>query len=175
MSMISRAAVRLVICAAAIVAYSYYQQSVGESRATAVYNTAIDRQKIAAGTTLARETGKVREAEQALQTYKNQQEIRDAENKKIVSGLDAQLRAAAGAAGRLRDPNAAGCGGGGSGAPGAAPARSGSGPADPAEAGGFLSEDLTGLLLSQAKAADDINVAYASCRADALSLREVLR
>lgn len=177
MSLVSRAAVRLVICTVVIVGYSYYQQRVGESRATAAYNTAIDQQKIDAGATLARETGKTREAEQALQAFKNQQEIRDAENKTIASGLAAQLRAAAGTAGRLRDPNAspAGCGGGGSGTPGTDPARAGGGAGDTSEAGGLLSADLTELLLSQAKAADDINVAYTSCRADAFNLRGVLR
>jgi hypothetical protein len=177
MSLISRAAVRLVICAVAIVGYSYYQQWVGESRATVTYNTAIDQQKLEASATLAREMGRTRAAEQTLQAFKNQQEIDDAKNKRVVGALADQLRAAAGAAGRLRDPNAssAGCGGGGGGAQAADPARAGGGTADLVEAGGFLSADLTELLLSQAKAADDINVAYTSCRLDAFNLREVLK
>lgn len=177
MSILSRAAVRLVICAVAIVAFSYYQQGLGESRATATYNTAIDRQKIEAGATLAQETGKTRAAKQALQVFKNQQEIRDAKNKRVVGALADRLRAAAGTAGRLRDPNAspAGCGSGGGGAKGADPACAGGSAANAAETGGLLSTDLTGLLFSQAQAADDINVAYASCRLDALNLREVLK
>lgn len=93
----------------------------------------------------------------------------------MVVALTDQLRASAGSAGRLRDPNAAECGVGGGGAPGADPARTGGGAADAAEASGFLSANLTGLLLSQAKSVDDINVAYASCRRDALNLREVLK
>lgn len=175
MSIITRAAVRLVIVAVVIVAYSYYQQRVGESRATATYNTAIDRQKIEAGTVLAGETAKVRTAELALRKFKDEQEIKDAENKLVVSGLAQRLRAAAGPTGRLRDPHAARCGHGGGSAPGADPASAGGRAADPAEAGGLLSADLTGLLLSQAKAADDINVAYASCRADSFAMREVLK
>lgn len=177
MSILSRAAVRLVICAVAIVAYSYYQQQVGESRATAAYNTAIDRQKLDAGAALARETGKTRAAEQTLQAFKNQQEIRDAENKRVVGALADQLRAAAGAAGRLRDPNAssAGCGIGGSGTPGADPARAGGGTADAASDAGLLSKQLTEFLLAQAADADQVNLAYVSCRADAMNLRETLK
>jgi hypothetical protein len=175
MSIVSRAAVRLVICAVAIVGYSYYQQRIGETRATAAYSQAIQEQKLEAGTALARETGKTRAAEQTLQAFKNQQEIDDGKNKRVVSALADQLRAAAGAAGRLRDPNAPGCGVGGGGAPGADPARAGGGAADAAQTGGLLSADLTELLLSQAKIADGINVAYTSCRLDALNLREVLK
>ena len=177
MSLVSRAAVRLVICAVAIVAYSYYQQQVGESRATAAYNTAIDRQKLDAGAALARETGKTRQAEQTLQAFKNQQEIDDAKNKLVVGALADQLRAAAGAAGRLRDPNArpAGCGSGGGCAPGADPARAGGGAADAAETRGLFSKEASGLFQQLTREADEVNVAYISCRADSLSLREVLK
>lgn len=175
MSVVTRAAVRLVICAVAIVAYSYYQQRVGESRATASYNTAIDRQKLDAGAMLAQERKNTRTAERAMQAFKNQQEIRDGENKTIVSALEARLRSAAGPAGRLRDPNAARCGVGGGGTPGADPARASGGAADVAEAGGLLSKQLTEFLLSQAADADQVNLAYTSCRLDTLSLREVLR
>ena len=149
----------------------------GESRATAAYNTAIDRQKLDASATLARETGKTRAAEQTLQAFKNQQEIRDAENKRVVGALADQLRAAAGAAGRLRDPNArlAGCGGGGGGTAAADPARAGGGAPDAAEAAGLLSKQLTEFLLNQAAEADQVNLAYISCRADSFNLREVLK
>ena len=177
MSLISRAAVRLVIYAVAIVGYSYYQQWVGESRATVTYNAAIDQQKIEASATLAREMGRTRAAEQTLQAFKNQQEIDDAKNKLVVGALADQLRAAAGPTARLRDPNAApaGCGIGGSGAPGADPARAGGGAADVTETGGLLSKELTEFLLSQAADADQVNLAYTSCRADGLNLREVLK
>lgn len=152
-----------------------HQQGIGEALATARYNDAIDKQKLEASAVLARETGKTRQAEQALQDFKNEQEIRDEKNKRVVGALADQLRAAAGPAARLRDPNAAaGCGGGGGGASGADPARAGGGAADGAEAGGLLSKQLTEFLLSQAADADQVNLAYISCRADSLSLREVL-
>lgn len=156
-------------------AWANHQQGIGQARATATYNTAIDQQKLDASATLARETGKTRDAEQALQAFKNQQELRDAKNKLVLGALADQLRAAAGPAARLRDPNAAGCGGGGGGAPGADPARADGGAADEAADSGLLSKQLTEFLLTQAADADQMNLAYASCRADALNLREVLK
>jgi hypothetical protein len=178
MSIISRAAVRLVICAVAIVGYSYYQQRIGETRATAAYRQAIQEQKLEAGTALARETGKTRAAEQTLQAFKNQQEIDDAKNKRVVGALADQLRAAAaGAAGRLRDPNAspAGCGRGGGSAKGADPARAGGGAANVAQTGGLFSKEASGLFQQLTREADEVNVAYISCRADSFTVREVLK
>lgn len=150
------------------------QQGIGETRATATYNQAIQVQKETAGRLLATETQKAAAATKALHDSKAQREIDDAENARAVAALAGRLRAA-GAAGRLWDPHAAECGRGGGGATGADPARASGGAADAAEAGGLLSSDLTGLLFSQAKAADDLNVAYASCRLDAFNLREVLK
>lgn len=176
-AILSRMIVRLALVALLLLgwaAWSVYQQGVGEKRATAVYNAAIDRQKLDAGATLARETGKTRAAEQTLQAFKNQQEILDAKNKLVVGALADQLRAAAGPAARLRDPNAAGCGGGGGGAQAADPARAGGGADDAAQAGGLFSAGATELFQRLTREADDINVAYASCRTDAMNVREVL-
>lgn len=156
--------------------WAAHQQGIGEQRATTAYNTAIDQQKAAAATLLATETAKAAKAAQALTDFKTDREKQDVENKSAIDMLAARLRAAAGAAGRLRDPNAiAGCGGGGGGAPAADPTRAGSGAGDGATDSGFLSKQLTEFLLSQAADADQVNLAYTSCRIDALNLREVLR
>lgn len=166
------------LLAALVLGYSAWvrhQQGIGEARAKTVYNAAITQQKTVAGELLAAETSKAATATAALNAFKLRQEKDDAQNKSTIADLAVRLRTAAGAAGRLRDPNAAGCGGSGSGAPGADPARSGGGAADAAEAGGLFSAGATELLHRLTRDADDINTAYASCRADALSLRFVLQ
>ena len=153
-----------------------HQQAVGEARATATYNAAISKQKGEAATLLKAETDKAGAATTALNDFKLKQEKKDVENKSTVAALAAGLRAAAGPAGQLRDPNAvAGCGGGGGGAQGANSTRAGGGAGNGSQGAGVLSADLTGLLLQQAEIADAINIAYASCRADAFNLREVLK
>lgn len=156
-------------------AWAAHQQGIGEARATTTYNTAIDKQKREAGQLLQAETERANAATNKLIEWKTEQEKQDAENQSAIADLAGRLRVAAGAAGRLRDPHAAGCGGGGGDTNAADPARAGGGAADAAQTGGLLSADLTELLLSQAKIADGINVAYTSCRLDALNLREVLR
>lgn len=156
-------------------AWAARQQAIGEARATTAYNAAIDRQKREAAALLAIETAKANAATTALADFKTEREKQDVENQSAIDRLAARLRAAAGAAGRLRDPNAAGCGGGGGGAPGTDSARAGGGAGDTAEASGLLSAELTELLLGQARIADDVNVAYASCRADTLNIRQVLQ
>src|SRR5205085_9938417 len=68
----------------------------------------------------------------------------------------------------LRDPFAPACSG--EPAPGSG-AAAGAGGADPGQAGRLLSENLEQLLLALAADADSINIAYASCREDAVNLR----
>ena len=154
--------------------WAVHQQGIGEARATVTFNAAIEQQKAQAGQLLASETQKAAAATKALHDSKIEREIDDAKNASTVAALAGRLRAAS-TAGRLRDPNAAGCGGGGGGAPGADPARTGGGAADAAEVGGLLSKQLTEFLLAQAADADQVNLAYISCRADSLNLREVLK
>ena len=155
--------------------WASHQQGIGEARATAAYNVAIVQQKIAVGKLLATETARVNAATAKLIDLKTEREKKDVENQSTIAELAVRLRAATGAAGRLRDPNAAGCGGGGGGAPGADPGRADGGATDGASDTGLLSKQLTEFLLGQAADADQVNLAYASCRADTLSLREVLR
>lgn len=143
----------------------------GYDRARAEDNAELAKQKAQAAATLATETSKTRATEQALQTKTNQQETQDAVHQKTVAALSDRLHHAAGPAGRLRDPNAAGCGAGGGSTPGAAASAPGDRADDSAEAGGLFSAGATELFQRLTREADDINDAYASCRADALSVR----
>jgi hypothetical protein len=156
-------------------AWAAHQQGIGEARATATYNAAIDKQKTKAGQLLQAETDRANAATSKLIELKTEREKQDVENKSTIAALAVRLRAAAGPAARLRDPHAAGCGSCGGSAPATDPARAEGGAADGAEAGGLLSKQLTEFLLTQAADADQVNLAYTSCRLDALSLREVLR
>lgn len=151
-----------------------YIEGLGYSRAQAEYEGAIRDQKKEAATLLATETDKARAAESALQAVKNKQELQDAANQKKVAGLSARLRDLAGPAGRLRDPNAARCGGGGTGAQRQAAGSANDRADDYTEAGGLLSARLSGLLQQLGREADDINDAYASCQADAFAVRVLL-
>jgi hypothetical protein len=143
----------------------------GYARAAAEYTAAIQKLQAEAATTLATETAKTRSAERALATAKNNQDLKDATHQKTIAGLSDRLRSAAGPAGRLRDPNATQCGGSGGSPPGDPATATAAGPTDGGEAGGLLSGPLTELLQRLVRDADDINAAYASCRADAYTLR----
>ncbi len=156
---------------AALFVGEQYIEGLGYDRARAEHNAAIEKVKRKAADTLASETNKTRTAEQALQDFKNTQELQDATHQKTVADLSSRLRTLAGAPRRLRDPHAAGCGPSGSGTPSEAAPAPGGRTADPAEAGGLLSAELGGLLQRLTFEADTINVAYASCRADAYAVR----
>ena len=163
-----------VILAAALIggylAWASHQQGIGEARATLAYNEKIEIQKKEAADALKKETAKVVAAERALQNFKNIQEVKDAGNKKITENLAARLRDIAGPTGRLRDPNARGWFG--SGAPNsAAPTGTDNRPDNGAEAPGLLSTELTRFLQQKLIEADEINLAYISCRADAEAMR----
>lgn len=157
---------------AAVLGYGHRQYTQGVTTTTARYEAALAQQKAQAATLLATEIAKTRATEQALQTLKNQQELSDAKNQKIVAGLFDRLRGIAGPAWRLRDPNAPRCWPGSGSTPGAAASAPRDRAADPAEAGGLLSVQLSELLGRVLREADDINVAYSSCRADVYTVRE---
>lgn len=148
-----------------------YVESRGYDRAWAEANVAIQQKEAQAATQLARETDKTRAAELALQAKTNQQEKDDDTHQKTVADLHDRIRSLAAPSGRLRDPHATGCGGGGGSTQESAASAPGDRPADPAEAGGLLSPDLTRLLQSKDDEADAINNAYISCRADAYTVR----
>lgn len=144
----------------------------GYQRAQAEATAALKEQKKQASELLATETAKTRAAEEALRTFKLNQDKKDAQAQSTVADLSRRLRQlSADNAGRLRDPNAPGCGGSGSGPEAEAATAAGSGADDRAHAGGLLSAELSGLLRQLAAEADAINLAYASCRSDALQVR----
>jgi hypothetical protein len=148
----------------------------GYDRADAEWQAKVKSQKADATKLLDEERAKVAAALMSLRDFKDNQEIKDAHNKKAVTGYERRLRAAAGRAGRLRDPNASyatRCGGGGGGPQGADTASASHRADDIAEAAGLFSVGATALLQRLTREADDINLAYASCRADALSIREI--
>ena len=148
-----------------------YIEGRGFERAKAEDLAATNALKAHAAAALASETEKTRSIEQALQKQTDDQNLKDATHEKTVADLSDRLRRSAGQPGRLRDPHAAGCGGSGSGTPGEPASAPSAGAADPAQAGGLLSAQLTGLLQQLALEADTINAAYASCRADGIAVR----
>ncbi len=158
--------------AAGIYALERHVEQRGYDRAAAEYTTAINQLQADAAARLANQITKTRATEQALNTAKNTQELKDATHQKTIVDLSDSLGRAAGPADRLRDPHAAQCWGSGSGTAGDPAPAPVAGAADPAQAGGLLSAQLTEILRGLARDADDINAAYASCRADAYTVRQ---
>jgi hypothetical protein len=114
---------------------------------------------------LAAEVQKVRELEKKLADASIRQEKTDAKNKTIVADLSRDL-----ADQRLLDPFARGC------EPKAeATGNPPSGEGHPTQAGRPLSAEFERFLKQQARDADDINIAYASCRATLEIDREILK
>jgi hypothetical protein len=151
--------------------YGAHREREGATARAAIYDAALAKQKSQAATLLATETDRVQAQQTQLQYQLQTQEITDAQNRQTIAALAARVRALADAAGRLRDPNAAECGRGGGGTPSDAAPGAASGAGDAAVAGGLVSAELSRFLREQAEAADAVNAAYASCRADSLGLR----
>jgi hypothetical protein len=167
------------ICAAALLwgggatAVAYVKIAAAQS-AAAGDRAKLSDERAKSATRLANETAKVLKITQELIAVRAAQEKTDADAKNTVDTLRADLLrlGRAGGAGGLRDPFATPCRSRPADRPGATAVAGGE---NPAEAGGLLSAQLEGLLLKLASEADDINVAYASCRADSLTLREKLK
>lgn len=132
------------------------------------YGAIISTHALKAAQAETRRAAEVALAEKRLQEHKQAQEITDDINQKNTAELSARLRTAVGA-GRLRDPNARACP---AAVPGAA-ADTGAGAAHDPEAAGLLSEDITRLLARVTREADQVNLAYISCRADSAHVRGV--
>lgn len=144
-----------------------------KTRVDAVWQAQVDKMKLAAAKALADEVAKTATLELKWSEFKNQQEIKDGKAQQVVAGYKNRIARLLGSnGGRLRDPNAeAGCGSGGSSPKTETPPGSGNSGEHTSETGGLLSEALSGLLAELTSEADQINIAYASCRADALNLR----
>ena len=171
MSLFVKAAIAIGLVLAMLLGLRQVDQR-GYDRAMAEFTAALNAQKAQAAAKLASETDKVLQAERALSHLKNLQELQDATHQKTVADLSSRLRTLAGAAGRLRDPHATGCGPSGGGAPGAAATAPGDRADNSPEASGLLSAGLSGLLQRLQLEADTINIAYTSCRADAYAVRQ---
>lgn len=136
-------------------------------RVTAHYELQIKQLRLDHQEALRVEHERVRAAEMRLVRALRNQEETDAFNKTQVADLQRRLDAAVTAgSGRLRDPN--GCGATRREPAGAAAPAAEHRDADGAETAGLLSAQLTGLLRRLAREADEVNAAYASCRADLL-------
>jgi len=150
---------------AALFGAEQYVENLGYTRAQAEATAAIRQLKIDATAALATETAKVAAYQKAVQAFTDALNLKDADHVKTVHALQTRLHAAADPAGRLRDPHAPGCGGGGGGTASTTDSPAGDRAADPAQTGGLLSSELSGLLRDRLTEADQINLAYASCRA----------
>ena len=115
---------------------------------------------------LSAEVEKTRAIEQKLADAAIHQEKTDAKNKTIVADLGRDL-----ADQRLLDPFARGC----DTAKAETTGHPASGEGNPAQASRTLSIEFDSFLKQQARDADDINIAYASCRATLESDREALK
>lgn len=149
------------------------QRDIGAQAQYEVDRAAMEQLKVDARVKLDEATARRDAAEQALVAAKNKQEIADAKNKATNAALATKLATmSASAGGRLRDPNAdVGCGGGGGDSTRPPTATAGDSHDDGAETGGLLSVQLSDLLRERLREADEINIAYAACRADALHIR----
>lgn len=158
---------------ASFVGYGEWRASSAEAAESQRWELEVGRMKVEAAGLLATETRKVLALERQLGAVRAAQEKTDAENSKTVAALREDLRRKSRAAGGpgLRDPFAAECGGGGGSAEGAAAAGADGGGADATETGRLLSAELEGFLIDRLSEADDINIAYASCRADSQAVR----
>jgi len=152
------------------------RQAIGEARADAAWTAKVKIQKAEAVLLLDTERTKVAQAERTLRDFKDKQEIQDGKNRTKVVGLEHRLRAAAAVnAGRLRDPHAERCRSGGDGPQSPVTASPGNSAVNPPEGTGLLSVQLSELLFELTREADEVNLAYASCRADAMSIREATK
>lgn len=142
-------------------------------RDAAVEKALLEGDRAAAASALQERTALVLKVTNDLHSERLAQEKRDGDAQATIAQLGEDLRRSsrAGGGAGLRDPNARSCDA----------AHAGSGPAaaagagDAAAAGGVLSAPLEGLLLELTGKADVLNDAYASCRSDAVTMREKLK
>lgn len=149
--------------------YGHFQYARGVRITTLTYEAAIAKQKNAAAQQLALATTQVAEKEHSLQVAKDNQDIKDAQHTQTVSSLSGKLRDAL--ASSVCDN--AGCGGGSNSANGPTGSGANAGTNNATVRGGLFSADFVELLEQLTLKADTINDAYASCRADAFTIRGI--
>lgn len=160
----------LLVLWAAYTAWADHQQGVGAKAERAIWTAAMEAQRVEARKQLDAANARVGAAEAEADTLRHAQNLKDVQNAKITSELERKLLAA----GRLRDPNAARCGGSSATGGSASTASPGNSAGDAAQDAGLLSDDLSGLLRTVTREADAINLAYIASRADADQLRVLL-
>ena len=165
---IAVAVVLATLLAGAVYKFRHDAIELGRSEVRAEWQAASDKQKAEAAALLATESAKVSAAEKRLREFKDSQEVRDVKASGVVNDLRGKLLAA----GRLRDPYAGGCGASSDTAKGTATAASSAGATDGGSDAGLLSERTSANLRELVAEADAINIAFASCKADALSVRK---
>lgn len=151
-----------------------------DRRATAIesdkWQAKVGKMKLQATQELLAATNERDALQSALSNALAAQERKDDEGQKTVARLENNLRSMrALSGGRMLDPNATGCRSGGQDANGKDSGAAIGGGGNAAEARGLLSTELTRLLDKLTREADDINVAYASCRADAVTIRALIQ
>lgn len=160
---------------ALFITYGEWRVTVEVGRANDRHAAAIEKLKGEAAKELAAQVTYTMGVERDLREAHDRNRKESEEHDRTVDALEKRLiTVAARSGGRLRDPNAEGCGrsGGGAAAPAAAAAADrGEGAA---QAGGLLSLQLSDLLRARLREADDVNNAYAACRVEVVNLRSKL-
>lgn len=167
----------VVIAAAGALVWGYFawqnhQRGIGAQQERTIWEGKIAEQKLEAQAKLDEERDKTRDVEHKLADARTSQETKDTTNANTIKTLSGELAAAK----RLRDPYVKpGRGCSSSGAKGADTASASTSAGDGAEGAGFLSEGLSDLLRDLTRQADEINIAYQSCRQDSMNVRELMK
>lgn len=158
--------------AVALFGAEQYIESLGADKANLVCNAKFDGLTIEAGRKLAEATARETAYKNAVQAFVNTINGRDRDHEKTVTVLSGRLRDLANSDGRLRDPNAEVCGGGGGSAKSGPGGDSFGGATGRSETNGLLSKQLSELLQDRLREADEVNNAYDSCKPLLIKLSE---
>lgn len=162
----------LAVLVAGYFAWQTHQRNIGAQQERAIWEEKLAQQKEEAAQKLDEERAKKEEAEAKLLAARSTQEEKDAKNANTIKTLSAELAGFK----RLRDPYAKpGCGSGGSSPKGENPTSPGNRANDGAETSGILSAEFSDLLRNLTREADEVNIAYQSCRQDAENVRELMK
>lgn len=160
---------------AAVLGYGEFRAHNAAQAEAQRWELATTKLKADAREKLAAETRRVLDLERRLAAMTLDLEAEHAQRKALSDDFAAQLRAAAARhGGRLRDPHATGCRGGGGRTPAPDPAGAERSTEGGAETGGLLSIELTQLLQRLQRESDEINDAYAQCRPWALNVESTI-
>lgn len=151
-----------------------HQRDIGRQEQRVVDQAAADKLKADAKMKLDQLQADTDKKQTLLDAFKNTQDVKDAQAQIKTSDLEKRLAAARNSAGRLRDPfaTASGCGSSCGGPQAQITTAANSGATDDAKTTGLFSVQFSDYLRTKLKEADDINIAYASCRNDTMSLRQ---